>query len=57
MEATEPIFRMTCEDCGLPALTYDESNRSFCASHATELIRATRTVPVEDDFDWPVSPD
>ena len=56
MEPAEPIFRMTCYDCGLPAVTYDESNNSFCASHATALIRATRVLPDEDDFDWPASP-
>ena len=51
METTEPIFRMTCDRCKRPALTFDEKQRAMCSRHATIFITARRVI-AEDDKWW-----
>jgi hypothetical protein len=46
------IFDMTCRQCGLPALTFDENGNALCVQHATVFI-AAGAAEDEDEDDTP----
>lgn len=48
MEQPEHISLESCDQCGLPALTYDDSGNARCVEHATVFIPAQG---VESDGD------
>ena len=39
---TTPIYRRTCAECHLPALTFDRDDVPLCARHASEFIGVER---------------
>ena len=52
MELPEPIYLQSCDECGMPALTYDDQGNARCVKHATVFIPAAdATSDDEDDHD------
>ena len=40
MELPESIYLQSCDECGMPALTYDDQGNARCVEHATVFIPA-----------------
>ena len=40
MHLQEPIYLKSCDECGRPALTYDDQGNALCIEHASVFIPA-----------------
>jgi len=52
MTTKVPVYRTTCHECGLPALTLDREGVPFCATHAVEFLASDYEEPEEDLDSW-----
>lgn len=48
METLVPVYRASCEECGLPALTFDRDGVPYCRLHAVEFIPAPGDIEPEE---------
>ena len=49
MELQGHIYLESCDECGMPALTYDDQGSARCIEHAAVFIPAVRGVSEDDE--------
>lgn len=49
MELPEHIYLQSCDECGMPALTYDDQGNARCVEHATVFIPAKGGASEDDE--------
>jgi len=51
MDQPGPIYNKTCQQCDLPALTFDENGDALCVRHANVFIAAEAPPDETEDED------
>ena len=49
MELPEHIYLQSCDECGMPALTYDDQGNARCVEHAAVFIPAEGVASESDE--------